>query len=378
MSDSLQQDVVDRLDIALERAERAFAAGIALAPALSPRMRAALDVLDDRAEAASAAFTNIVTCLAIKAARPSADVRYHQTQIQNQTSRPAGVNFRGLSEDPVYPWLSRNMFNGAKSGWQTRTLERPKPYRMDYDENIQYVKSDFLTIFDELEEKGHPADCALAYLVFKQVVRRESVRITLSVPRMQDISMIVSLLHSHFFRSYKGSRGASRLPVLALHAIYGIMVPELKRYAGCSVRPLNEHSAADSQTGSTGDIEVEQKSTGSIFEAVEVKHNMVVGEATIAGVRQKVMARTVQRYYVLTTHSQCEPDDDAKNLIRSIGFTYKCQVIVNGVIPTIRYYLRLLEDPSLVLPAYVELLKIEKAIAHEHRTAWNQVVMAAT
>lgn len=46
--------------------------------------------------------------------------------------------------------------------------------------------------------------------------------------------------------------------------------------------------------------------------------------------------------------------------------------------PTIRYYLRLLEDPSAIFPAYVELLKSDKSIAHEHRTAWNEVIMGIT
>jgi DNA (cytosine-5)-methyltransferase 1 len=85
-------------------------------------------------------------------------------QIQKDTDRPAGFNFRGLSEITVYPWISRNRFEGAKSGWQTRTLERPKPYKLDYDENIAYVKSDFLAVFDEIEENGQIAVDALTYL----------------------------------------------------------------------------------------------------------------------------------------------------------------------------------------------------------------------
>jgi hypothetical protein len=83
-----------------------------------------------------------------------------------------------------------------------------------------------------------------------------AVQVTLSVPKTQDIATIVTLFERHFFRDYKGFRGASRLPVLAIHAIYTSLVPELKRFQGCSVRPLNEHSDADSQTGSIGDIEV--------------------------------------------------------------------------------------------------------------------------
>lgn len=375
MSGDIAADALAKLDDALVSAEGLFAAGSTPSAALSDRLQTSLDGLHARAQAASAVFTNIVTCLAIKSARPDVDVRYHQTQIQKDTDRPAGVNFRGISEDVVYPWLSRNRFEGAKSGWQTRTLERPKPYLLTYDENIAHVKTEFLAVFDEIEEQGQSAFDALTYLVWKQVVRREEVRITLSIPKTQDISTIVELFRLHFFRSYKGAKGASRLPVLALHAIYTVMVPELRRYSGKSVKPLNEHSAADSQTGSIGDIEVSDDDTLEIFEAVEVKHNLSITEAIAADVQLKVMDKAITRYYILTTHQNCEPDEGAKRIIDNIKAVYDCQVIANGVMPSIRYYLRLLDDPSAVFPAYVDLLQSDKAIAHEHRTGWNDVVM---
>jgi DNA (cytosine-5)-methyltransferase 1 len=375
MTEDVGSDALSQLENALSLAETAFAGGQDLNVIISDRLKNALNGLHGRAQAASAVFTNIITCLAIKAARPHADVRYHQTQIQKDTSRPAGVNFRGVSEETVYPWLSRNRFEGAKSGWQTRTLERPKPYTMTYDENIAYVKTEFLTVFDEVEEHSQPAFDALTYLVYKQVVRREEVQITLSIPKTKDIGTIVELFRTHFFKSYKGSKGASRLPVLALHAIYSVMVPQLRRYSGKTVVALNAHSAADSQTGSIGDIEVSDGVGGEIFEAVEVKHALTIVESIVADVQLKVMDKSIERYYILTTHANCEPDDGAKKIIENIRSVYECQVIANGVIPTIRYYLRLLDDPSAVFPAYVDLLREDKSIAHEHRTAWNDVVM---
>lgn len=374
MSGDIAGDVLAKLDEALASAEVLFAAGGMPDAALSDRLQSSLDGLHARAQAASAAFTNIVTCLSIKAARPDADIRYHQTQIQKDTDRPAGVNFRGISEDIVYPWLSRHRFEGAKSGWQTRTLERPKPYLLTYDENIAHVKTEFLAVFDEVEEHGQSAICALTYLIWKQVQRREEVRITLAIPKTQDIKTIVELFRLHFFHSYRGAKGASRLPVLALHAVYSVMVPQLRRYAGKTVKPLHEHSAADSQTGSIGDIEISDDATLEIFEAVEVKHEITITEAIAADVQLKVMDKAISRYYILTTHSSCEADAGAGKIIDNIRAVYDCQVIANGVIPTILYYLRLLEDPSDVFPAYVELLQSDKAIAHEHRTAWNEVV----
>lgn len=378
MAGDISTDVGKKLDDALGVAEAAYAEDRVVPNSLSPRIKESLDAMHKKAQAASAAFTNIVTCIAIKAARPEADVRYHQTQIQDQTQRSAGVNFRGISESVVYPWLTRNRFEGAKSGWQTRTLERPKPYTLNYDENIGHVKVPFLTIFDELEEHNASPSEALVYLISHQVFRREEVKITLSIPKTQEITRISEMLTQHFFRKYKGAKGASRLPVLALHAIYDVMTNELKRYEGKTLLPLNEHSAADSQTGSLGDIEISDDITGEIFEAIEVKHALPITESVAADVQEKVMDKEISRYYILTTHSKCTAENSVIKIIDNIRDVYDCQVIVNGVMPTIAYYLRLLSDPSQFFPKYVLLLQTEKAIAHEHRTAWNDVVKGIT
>ena len=371
---STEKKVLRALSAAMTNAKRQFHAETASDLSLSDALSGALDHLSARAQTASAAFTNIVTCLAIKASYPVIDIRYHQVQIQHLTDRPAGFNFRGISEDVVYPWLVENRFEGAKSGWQTRTLERPKPYTLKYDENIAHVKQAFLRVFAEIEDEEESAAVALQYLILKQLLKREKMNIILAVPKTDDVLAIVELFNRHFFRQYGGAKGASRLPVLALHALYGAITSELRRFEGKSLRPLQLHSAADSQTGSVGDIEVSDDASGEVFEAVEVKHNLPITEAIAADVREKVMSREVARYYVLTTLDRCQPDAKALAIFENIKAMYGCQVIANGVLPTLRYYLRLLDDPSTIFPAYVMLLQEDKALGHEHRSGWNEVV----
>jgi DNA (cytosine-5)-methyltransferase 1 len=270
----------------------------------------------------------------------------------------------------VYPWLDENNFEGARSGWQTRTLERPKAYNLDYPENIQYVKDPFLVTFDEVEEKGQSAANALVYLINAQLIRRETNRIALSIPRTQDIQLIVKIFSDHFFYPYAGSRGGSRLPVLAIYAIYKVLMAQTSRFDGMTLKPLEEHSAADAQTGALGDIEI-QRDNGEIFEAIEIKHNMQLSSLMIRDVATKIMNKAVDRYYILTTHSACEPSLELADQIGRIKALYNCQLIGNGVIPSIKYYLRMLSDPSAVFPAYVELLAEDGSVDHEHRASWN-------
>lgn len=365
------------LQTALDEATKEFTPGEAGLPktSLSPKMIASLTELSQKAGASSSAFTNIVTCLTIKVAKPTVDIRYHQTQIQGLTTRPAGFNFRTPSEKKIYPWLSSHDFQGAKSGWQTRTMERPKPYDLNYDENIQHVKGPFLWVFNEIEVLGASAEEALKVLIHLQLQFRETQRISLAVPVIDDISEIVKLFQRHFFKQY-AARGASRLPVLAFHAIYQALVNELARYSGMTLRDLEEHSAADSQTGAIGDIEV-ANARGEVFEALEIKHDIEITSAILESAKRKIMTAHPNRYYLLTTHGNC----DASSLqgeLRVIQVRFGCQVIVNGVIPSLRYYLRLLSTPSVVLKNYVDALKSEGAIAHEHREAWNEIALSCS
>jgi DNA (cytosine-5)-methyltransferase 1 len=373
----VHQRVAEALDAAFDEAEQIFSIDGIPSLDISSRLKSSLEKLSELSQKASTGFTNIVTCLAIKIAKPDVDIRYHQVQIQKDTERPAGFNFRGVSEKTVYGWLNSRAFSGAKSGWQTRTFERPKPYMMSYDENIGDIKEAFLSVFDEIEEHEGSAHNALVYLMYLQLVLRESNKIVLSIPRTQDIQLIVQLFERHFFYKYKGSKGASRLPVLALHAIYSVMLGQLERFDGMALKPLEEHSAADSQTGAIGDIEVVRIATNEVFEAIEVKHDIPLSEKIITDSAQKIMNRSVDRYYILTTNSNCEPDDRLQGQISKIKAMYNCQMIANGVMSSLRYYLRLLADPSAVFQKYVDLLASDKSISHEHREIWNRLATAS-
>ncbi len=62
-------------------------------------------------------------------------------------------------------------------------------------------------------------------------------------------------------------------------------------------------------------------------------------------------------------------------MIRRIRDSHGAEVIVNGVVPTIKYFLRLLKNPASIFPAYVHLLEIDTTITCEHKQAWNDVVI---
>lgn len=329
----------------------------------------ALSEMSEKGSSASTGFTNLVTGMAIKAAFPNVDTRYHQVQIQD----PRFVAFRPISEKTVYPWLRDQNFDFAKSGWQTRTFERPKPYMLDYNENIGSIKKSFLTCYDRIETQNESALEGLSYLFLLQMKQRDKKRVELIEPQIDDIALICSFFEQHFSHTYK-ARGTSRLPVLAIFALYKVIIPELKRFSGFELKNLELHSAADSQTGAVGDIELADEH-GNVFEAVEIKHNIPLSVELINDAAAKLVKRNISRFYILTTSLHCSPSDEMVQKIKMMKDRTGCQIIANGVLPTIRYYLRLVENPANIFSHYLDLVKSDKSLSHEHREQWNKIVL---
>ena len=375
---NLDDDIRKELDASFEMAESYFVTKNKELPSfivenLNHRFIGALEDMAKYCEKASGGYCNLITSLAIKAVLgDKVDVRYHQVQIQKQTDRPAGFNFRGVSETTIYEWMEEHEFHGAKSGWQTRTFERPKPYMLTYDENIGTIKEPFLVCYDEVETKKQSANLALAFLFWRRLQLREATKVELAIPKIQDVLQITKLFEKHFFYKYKDSKGASRLPVLALYSVYFVLIKELNRYDGKRLKELEAHSAADAQTGAIGDIEIINQD-GSAFEAVEVKHDLVVTKAMVDSAKQKIRGSQVDRYYILTTHSQHEPSEEVLQEVENVKKLLGCQMIVNGVVPTLKYYLRLLANQGSVLPVYADVLAKDNAVGFEHRDVWNKI-----
>ncbi len=335
---------------------------------------------------AESAITNLTTCLVAKVVEPDIDCRYHREPKNTMPSPPDGPTHyfagRTISEQLVAPWLKDHDFVTSNSGWQTRTFERPRPYTIDYEENIQYVKTEFLHILDQVQ-RGQAALAreTLTCLLFKQIEQRENQRIQLTIPNITSIETIAGFFRRHFSAPYS-QRGASRLPVLAIYAIYRCVMTEVERYNGYYLAPLQSHEAADARTGSVGDIEILDGDPGGdsnarIFEAFEIKYEVPIDREIIRNGYDKFRGHpTLKRYYILTTADPSGGQDRASlELIRRIRDSHGAEVIVNGVLPTIKYFLRLLKNPASIFPEYVKLLAEDPSLAYEHRQKWNEVVI---
>ena len=197
--------------------------------------------------------------------------------------------------------------------------------------------------------------------------------ILLAKPFRLSIAQIIKILERHFTYRYS-TQGAARLPTLAVYAAYQCMMSQVARYAGKTLCSLESHNSADSQSGRIGDIDI-NNADGTAFEGVEIKHGKQITAGLVADAYEKFKIHKTDRYYLLTTANMDSADWDAiDNEIARIAKIHGCQVIVNGVYTSLKYYLRLMNDPADFIDKYVELLKHDDTVKFQHKTIWNDII----
>lgn len=331
-----------------------------------------LNIIISRSETSKGVLTVTITSLAHKIVNPEQDIRIHQDNMPN------GYSGRGIDKKFVTPFLkSANFPSMAESGWLTRSLEQKSPYTLEYGGSItpKALKEAFLYILDRVEEHNANPQIYLTY-IFKELVKlRDKNNIELAKPTSLPIGIIVKYLEQHINAKYT-SRGASRLPDLVIYSAYQCMMNEVKRFNEKNLMEIEEHTSADSQSGRVGDIEI-RDSKNRVFEGVEIKHGIKINAQMIRDAYEKFKTHPIQRYYILSTIGLDENENnEMEEEIKKIQTLHGCQVIINGVIDSLKYYLRLLDDPFEFINYYVKNLENDSSLKFEHKEMWNKIVAA--
>lgn len=328
--------------------------------------------LVENSEKNKGVITVLVTLFAHKVVEPQQDIRYHQAKLTN------GFAGRVIDKAEITPFLKSVSFPAmAESGWLTRSLEQSHPYTLDYPGAItpKSVKELFLSIIDAVQVQNISAEKVLVCFFTLLVKQRDDLQIELAKPHSLSIAKIIKVLERHFTYRYTGS-GASRLPTLAIYAAYQCMTNQVARYNGKILCPLESHNSADAQSGRIGDIDV-NNADGSAFEGVEIKHEIQITRQLVSDAYEKFKVHNTDRYYLLTTANMDSADwDGIESEVLRISQIHGCQVIVNGVYSSLKYYLRLLEDPAEFIDKYVELLKADDTVKFQQKVAWNDIISA--
>lgn len=307
----------------------------------------------------------VLTLAACKIARPSQDIRSHKAE------HIGGFNARSIDTDVVIPMLRAwNLHNAGESHWLTQVFSgqafaanqilKTQPKIIG-----QVVPRLVCEINAESPDKVGDALCAiLIYLILE----RNKSRVPLTKPKRLTIQQAIKLLSAHFQGDFK--TGGPRLPQIAVYAVYECLLNESKRYKDHELVPLERLKTANRKSGTVGDVDVNLK--GRTVEAVEIKFGMQVETRHVSDAIEKIKTADVRRYYILATGGvKSEEADAIDNLISSFHRSNGCEIIVNGIFGSLRYYLRLVESVDEFISRYADRLATDEDLGYEHRIAWN-------
>ena len=354
------------------------------AETLTAEQLAWVSAVADNAQSQKAVLAALLTSLLKKVETPAQDVRLHKVEM------PGGYSGRVFDTHHVTPFIARHFPRLAMksgSGWLTRSLEQNHPFDLSFPGKIQVaaVKTAFLEILNDVEEDGADARAylvaTLAALVRMAQMPQAAIAVTAEAGSA-GIATIIVLVSEHLFAVYKGA-GASRLPVLAIYAAYELILESSRRYDGKQLLPLKSHTTSDTKSRSIGDIEIGDAS-GAFYEAVEVKHRIAITPTLVRAAYDKFRALPLSRYYLLTTAMPDVAPADAAAvaaLCAEIRRDHGCEVIVNGVLPSLKYYLRLVPNPGAFLERYTAALEADFAagtdIKQTHIERWRELLGGA-
>ena len=329
-------------------------------------LRKHIQTVADASESSKGVFTVLITLLIYKIHHPGQDIRYHQHSLKG------GFSGRSIDTQYITPTLkSLSLPHAQESGWLTRSLEQPHPYDKNYPGKIQNteLKSSFLHIIDLVQNENQKPDIIIGYLLSR--IRVDSPKIkTINNPDIL-IDDILSILKKHFNKKYD-THGGSKLPVLALYTIYEILISELEKYKGLNLAPLRSHTASDKSSKAYGDIEIRDQNNHTI-EALDIKLNRDIKDTMIKDLRNKIYKSKIRRYLLLSDGNK--PDKKTvKEITEEINKNHGCQVIVNGVLPTMKYYLRLISSPGKFLENYSKKVQEDMELQRIHKTSLQSIL----
>lgn len=335
-------------------------------------LKNAIVVISQNGEKSKGAMTVVATGLIYKYFHPEQDVRFHQSKMIG------GYSGRSFDNHYVTPFLRNNDFPCmAESGWLTRSLEQALPYDLEYPGQISGtgVKEAFLEIYSATVD-GDKIDIKdILACFFQELVKvRDASKIDLICPSRLTIQTALKLIQKHIEYKYNTSGGA-RLPNIAIYSAYKTAINASSgRYLEKDLIDLNSHTSSDKSSKSIGDIQINDNH-GNPFEGIEIKARPI--EPFMLEVIYKKIQEfsTVERYYLLTTEEDDVVDEVAiQKAIHDIRLKHGCDVIVNGVYTTLKYFLRLSSTDDFI-KLYTSLMENDDAIKYEHKEIWNNLCL---
>lgn len=343
-------------------------------------LRNNINILIDNIDKNKSIIQAIVTSCIKKINNPEQDIRKHRTDFKN------GYSARTLDTKITTPFFKKYFlkYSNKESAFLTLATREKIEWSIKNGKEIKIrnekVKMSFLSIIDAIEN-NKISYCCLVYLFAKlKLLLNKSEILNIETISMSDtldilnIDKIINMFYNHF-----NSKNSSRLPVIAFYSIYQELVKNVNIYKDKKLKPLNYHTSSDKH--GYGDIEVVYKNN-SPYEVVEIKHNIPIDKELILSVFNKTLNSNIFRYYILTTYKNSFKNENElkyiKELVLKIKKETKIDIIPNGIMTSLKYYLRFIDNYNDFLKLYtknlVEDSKISSEINSEHINLWHDIL----
>ncbi|MGM3305692.1 hypothetical protein ACSQ6I_06805 [Anabaena sp. WFMT] len=112
-----------------------------------------------------------------------------------------------------------------------------------------------------------------------------------------------------------------------------------------------------------------------LVEAVEIKHGQEITLQIVYRAKEKILKYNPGRYYILASKDVKKSEAAQINeVIKEMALEHGCQLIVNGIIPTIKYYLRLIMSITDFIELYSKLIESDTELQKIHKEKWNEIL----
>lgn len=300
-------------------------------------------VIRDRIEKVSRNLTNralvrlVLTCSLAKALNPQIDARKPYTEIEGEDAF-AG---RPIDEKYIGPFVIKHELPcNNTTAFLTpalRNITAPLSSSLNFAGRPRDLYTAVFQLLEDLQNGKVSAEDLLAetlraLIVLKNEQRQRREALLAGIKTAEGAlplsgETIVGLVAAHL-----AQKGASRLPVLIVAAAYhaaGALIGE-------QARPLESHNAADSQTGSIGDVEIVFTRDDKIVTGYEMKLKRVTTN-DIDLALPKILDKSIDNYIFITTEIV---SDEVKEYAASLyEKTGGVELVVLDCISFLRHFL---------------------------------------
>ena len=348
---------------------------------IQEEIKASLDIFIQKIETDKSLIQVIITTLLKKIIKPEQDIRLHMAKFPN------GYSARVIDTKVTTPFFKRTFPKYANKETAFLTKATRAEIIWNFDEGVKLplrsksLVEPFLKLIDKIENQTIDLENCLVY-VFAQlhllyqsheVVFSETLEVANSI-NIININTVIKMVERHFEEAL-----SSRLPVIVIFAIYKQLFKTIRRFENKILLPLNVHTSADKH--GYGDIEIRDNHNNP-FEILEIKYNVPIDRNMILDIVKKSANTTIERYYILTTYNNCFINQDEEEYINELILGIKrergLEIIANGIVNTLKYYLRFIEDYHEFISTYTEELVIDARNSTEvkdsHIQAWRIIL----